>query len=229
MSSTDLENKKTSGTDAAAFAKKLSEGGQNLRIDGRADIYDVKTKNGKTEREHVAYTKVRPILSSKIQLPDRLRIVGNLYGSSVEILNTGLSGEFLPVVVDGGKSNIGGPQEYLAEVRRRVRIANEALKELPDIRHRVAPRVVDGVSQVGSHGVIPPYIFVQALCVYGMGVTEIAFRAGWWSMRNGRKILPKQQGQKLKAALGNALDRVDWAWSAEGIEAQLIAGGIGAK
>lgn len=209
-----------------AFASKLAEGGQGIRLDGRADIYDVTMRHDKIVREHLGYTKVRPILSSKIQLPDQLRIVGNLYGSSVEILQTGLSGEFMPVVVDGGKTNTSGPQEYLVEVRRRVQIADQALKGLPDIRHRVSPRVLDGVSQVGSHGIIPQHIFVQALCVYGMGVTEIAFRAGWWSLRSGVKVLPKQQGQKLKAALRDALETVDEAWSAEGIEAQLIAGRI---
>lgn len=231
----------------AAFAQAIRDGGARLSLQGSANIYDarpdpkvVKEDPASREaaprallKEQIAHSVgVRPILSPSIKLSARLRAVGNFYGASVEQGQIGLSGEFLPEVVDGGKGATGGISPHLAEIRHRVLVANAALRQLPDITHRAAPKMVDGQQVVGPHGTITPHLLVAGVCAYGVTITEIALRAGWWKLardkdgQGWRHTLPKQQSQKLKAALENALTAIDDAWIAIGIDAWRYCGGV---
>lgn len=203
-----MGQKKAADRAADLFASRLRKGGQKIRLSGRADLYERDGRHLLQVNDVGSQVKVRGILSNRIRIKDELRNIGNMYGACVEEIRIGLSGDFLPEVVDGGKGASGGITPHLVAIRETVRIAEVALGEMPIIRHRVT-----GKGHSGAHHPIQTRALVDAVCVAGSDLTEIAIVSGWFVKREGRTIVPKQQSQKLKSALVDGLEAIKSAWS----------------
>jgi hypothetical protein len=211
---------------AGLLRPTLNQGGQVARLTGRADIYE---RHG-TRLEQIntpgVKVKTRVLLSGRIRLNDTLRGVGNVYGASAEEIRIGLSGEFLPEIVDGGQKSAGGITPHLVAVAQRVRFAQAALADLPTIRHRATSQ-----QGAGPHRPLTHRDLIDTVCVEGTELTEIALRYGWY-IRGLRKdgtpkyTIPKQQSQKLKAALVDGLEAIETTWRAEGIDISGLVGGV---
>lgn len=179
----------------------------------------------KTVEEYnpAGYATVRGILSPKISLTPLQRGVGNLYGMSVEQLEAGgVSGvNMLQDAVDGGKANIDGPMGSIMDVRNRVRVARAMLNVMPDLTY--SPR---SAKRMGVHKPIKIRTLVDAICIYGMKMETVAKVHGWGVLGLPSEAhpkppvieIPKQQSQKIKAGLVDALDGVLDAWEDMGVE-----------
>jgi hypothetical protein len=170
--------------------------------------------------------QTRALLSNRIKISNYLRGVGNVYGASVEEVRIGPSGEFLPEVVDGGQYASGGITPHLVALGQRVRIAQTALGEMPRLRHRVKSEV-----GAGPHRTLTHRELIDAVCVEGADLTEVALMFGWYVRRTQKDStektsIPKQQSQKLKAALVDGLEVIEAAWSAANIDISRIVGGL---
>lgn len=221
-----MGRKNTAEKAAKAFQSRLRQGGQRMRITGRADIYERRGAQLEQINDYGSQVKTRALLSNRIRMNDFLRGVGNVYGASVEKIRIGLSGEFLPEVVDGGQCASGGITPHLVAVGQRVRIAQTALGEMPRLRHRVKSEM-----GVGPHRTLTHRELIDAVCVEGADLTEVALMFGWYIRRTEKDgaektLIPKQQSQKLKAALIDGLEAIEAAWSQADIDISWIVGGL---
>jgi hypothetical protein len=224
MESRKMAHKKSAEIADSIFQTRLRKGGQRMRLTGRADLYERNGANLKQLNEMGSQVRTRALLSNRLRINDFLRAVGNVYGASVEEVRIGLSGEFLPEAVDGGQCASGGPTPHLVAVGQRVRIAEAALAELPSLRHRL--KTGDGV---GPPSPLPLRSLVDAVCVSGSDLNEVALKFGWYVRRpqkNGslKTTIPKQQSQKLKAGLIEGLEAIETAWSEANIDISRLAG-----
>lgn len=167
--------------------------------------------------DHLSYAFTRGVLSPRITLSPLHRGIGNLYGASVEQLDAG----GVPAVglmresVDGGRVNTDGPMVSLTDARDRVRVARAMMKVLPDLTY--SPR---SSKKVGLHKPIKVRTLVDAVCVHGIKLETIAKAHGWGllgapSPAQPKPLIvevPKQQSQKIKAGLTDALDEIYDAW-----------------
>ncbi len=221
-----MGQKNTAEKAAKAFQDRLRQGGQRIRITGRADIYERRGAQLEQINDYGSQVKTRALLSNRIRISDFLRGVGNVYGASVEEVRIGPSGEFLPEVVDGGQCASGGITPHLVAVGQRVRIAQTALGEMPCLRHRVKSEM-----GVGPHRTLSYRELIDAVCVKGADLTEVALMFGWYVRRTQKDgtektSIPKQQSQKLKAALVDGLEVIEAAWSEANIDISRIVGGL---
>ncbi len=163
----------------------------------------------------------RFLMSSKLVIRDELRAVGNYYGGSVQLAELGHGNTFAQEAVDGGKHGAGGGvTPAMIEARQIADVAQRCMKDLPVIRHRANSRKF----KMGAHRNILARQLVDAICIHQFEITEVAMRFGWWAQRSdtGTQFIPKQQSQKLKAALVDALEAIDEAFQEFGIDAQRI-------
>ena len=169
--------------------------------------------NGKLEPVSLG-AGARGVTSPKIVLSPVQRGIANYYGSCVEMLETGGgSGDFLKEAVDGGRASSDGGLLHMASVRDCVNLSRRVLAEAGTLSYR--PR---SASEMGSHSPIQIRALVDAVCVYGADLTELARACGWYVVRGKVKVVPKQQSQKIKAALSGALDAMGEAWIDEGVD-----------
>ena len=207
-----------------AFHAELRKGGQRRHFQSGTVLYERKgTPSGRNRSERVTYldraSDARQLMSHRLVINDGLRSVGNLYGGSVQMASLGVGTSFASESVDGGRHATGGVTLHMIEAQEIARIAQTRLATLPMIRHAQRSR-----EEAGPHKIITPRELVDAVCVEGMDIKELAFRSGWWVNRNNKTILPKQQSQKLKAALISALEEIDDALAEKGIDARRILG-----
>ena len=175
------------------------------------------------------------MLSNRIRISDFLRGVGNVYGAWVEEVRIGPSGIFLPEVVDGRQYASGGITPHLVAVSQRVRIAQVSLAEMPRLRHRVKAEMgaepEAGKNRPGPHRTLTHRDLIDAVCVKGADLTEVALMFGWYVRRiqkdgAGKPSIPKQQSQKLKAALVDGLEAIEAAWTEANIDIHRIVSGL---
>ena len=203
-----------------AFQKQLTKGGQRIRITGRANLYERRGTQLEQINDYGSPVKTRPILSNRIRIADHLRGIGNLYGAYVEQLTIGGSGEFLADKVDGGQHGTGGTSPHLVAISQEVKIAQSALRELPLIRHRRKSEISAGPHRALSHREL-----IDAVCVEGKDIAEVALIFGWYVQKPTQSItIPKQQSQKLKTALIEGLKAIDTAWGGSNTDVTLFEG-----
>lgn len=227
--SEDAASRKLRAKEIARLAKKGARrsfvGGQVLYVE-KEDLTGRRIREGENAPlERVTYldrtNEARFIMSSRLSIDDELRAVGNFYGGSVQLAEMGHGNSFAQESVDGGKHGAGGGvTPAMIEARQIADIAQRCMKDLPIIRHRVNSKKF----KVGEHSKITARQLVDPICVHGFDVTEVAMRFGWWAQRSdtGTRFIPKQQSQKLKAALVDALEAIDEAFQEFGIDAQRI-------
>ena len=216
-----MARRRTINQAAEVFNQRLKQGGQRIRITGRADIYERKGAE-LNQINDGARVKTRALLSNRIQLSGYMRGIGNVYGSSIEEMQMGLSGEFLPEVVDGGKSSTGGITPHLVAISERVTIAQRALSQLPAIRYRAK-----ATTTAGPHRMISHRQLIDAVCVRGSDMNEIALTFGWFVKDPvGAIKVPKQQSQKIKAGLIDGLEAIEQAWTDESIDVSHMIVGL---
>lgn len=206
-----------------AFQNRLRQGGQKIKLTGKADIYERRGETLAQINSLGSRPKTRAILSNRLQLSNHLRGIGNLYGASVELLHIGPSGDFLREVVDGGQVATGGTSPHILEASQRVQIAQAALSSLRVLRHKP-----NSGFDVGAHRPIRLLDLINLVCVQGADVREVAITNGWFIRKgNSDQIsIPKQQSQKLKAALVEGLKAIDDAWAEADIWADPSMSGI---
>ncbi len=187
----------------------------------RAEIYE----RHKGRLNHIASSAgTRGVTSPKIILTPGQRGVANYYGACMERREAGtpLGGE-LREAVDGGPYGSHIPAIGAMEAQHCLDVSWRVLREAAPLVY--APR---SSMLVGPHHPIPIRHLVDAVCVYGADIGSVAKRAGWWVEKTLTKTrsdkskyevtvqtLPKQQSQKVKAALVDALDAMGEAWIAE--------------
>lgn len=191
------------------------KGADRAAMTGRADIEGVRVAT-------------RPMLSQRLDIPARLRIVGNAYGGWTEELNGAPAAEFLKEPVDGGSVSGGGISLRQLILRERLNIAETALRGQPPVFHKVS------AGTMGPHTQISAEHLVYAVCVAGREINSIALAFGWYAKRKGKKgdvklVLPKPQGQKIKRGLVMSLAAIDAAWSQAGVDAADEFGGVEVK
>lgn len=115
-------------------------------------------------------------MSSRLQIPDGLRSVGNLYGASVQVASIGSGNPFAQEVVDGGKHGAtGGITVHMIESLQIAKIAQTRMAIMPALHHNAHSKTC----KLGSHTMIPVRKLIDAICVEGLDVVEVAMRAGW--------------------------------------------------
>lgn len=209
------------------WLETLRRGGQRARITGTAEIYQRRGSQLERVTQMGAKARARPIMSNRIALSDHLRAVGNAYGGWLEECRLGLSGDSLKEVVDGGQVMSGGISVAQLESRQRVRIARRAMADLPALRHDARQRYDEaGNTLVGAHEPIARASLVDAICAYGSDITEVALKTGWFVIRDGKPHVPKNQAEKLKTALFEALEAISLAWEEAGIDTFSLSDGV---
>lgn len=206
-------------------ARRSFIGGQVLFVE-KEDLTGRRIRDGENAPlERITYldrcNDARELMSAQLNIRDSLRTVGNLYGHSVLLADHGHGNAFAQETVDGGKHGAGGGvTPAMIEARQIADIAQRCMAKLPVIRHRVNSQKF----RMGPHEAIPARGLIDPICVYGYQVREVAFRNGWWVENKDTKLrkVPKQQSQKLKAALIDALEAIDTAFQEFGIDAQRI-------
>ena len=134
----------------------------------------------------------RYIMSARLSIDDGLRTVGNLYGGSVQLAEHGHAHSFAQEYVDGGRHGSGGGIiPAMTEAREIAGIAQHCVKSLPVLRHRVNSRKF----RMGEHRDIRTRQLVDAICVYGFELTEVAMRFGWWHQVHSGKAEAKAEGR----------------------------------
>ena len=170
-----------------------------------AAIYE--RKGGKLEPVSLSAHAVG-VTSPRLALTPLRRGVANYYGACAERVTGGAGvGGGLQEAVDGGKGGDGGSLA-LVDMRRAVTVAQTALRVMQ--------------------------LLVDAVCVYGHELDSVARTFGWFIMREedrsgvtvAAKVIPKQQRQKVKAALDEALDAVIDAWTSEGVRVLAWVGSV---
>ncbi len=206
------------------FSRIASKGARRSLVSGQV-LYERKPTETGVKDERLTYldrsNDARFLMSARLNVRDELRAVGNLYGGSVQLAEMGHGNSFAQESVDGGKHGAGGGvTPSLIEARQIADIAQHCMKSLPAIRHRANSRKM----KTGAHLNIPARQLVDAICVHGYEITEVAIRFDWWAKRaeTGVTFVPKQQSQKLKAALIDALSAIDEAFQEHGIDARRI-------
>ncbi|WP_166418967.1 hypothetical protein [Cochlodiniinecator piscidefendens] len=127
----------------------------------------------------------------------------------------------MPEVVDGGQQSAGGITPHLIAVGQRVQIAQQGLATLPDLRHRARSS-----DECGAHQPISYRVLIDSVCVFGVDLAELALRKGWFVKRDGKHTIPKQQSQKLKAALVEGLEAVRISWKDANIDVSKMVEGV---
>lgn len=212
----------------ADFSKIAKSGARRSLIPGQV-FEELKRGDGSKTPKYEPVTPLghsnlaRFLMSSKLSMRDQLRAVGNLYGGMVQLSELGHGNTFAQESVDGGKHGAGGGvTPAMIEARQIAGIAQQCMKGLPVIRHRANSRKY----RVGSHSPISARQLVDLICVHQFDMKEVAMRFGWWvevQSKNAKlQRIPKQQSQKLKAALIDALEAIDEAFQEYGIDAQRI-------
>lgn len=210
---------------AKSGARRSFIPGQVLYVE-KEDLTGRRIRKGENAPlERVTYldrcNETRDFMSAKLGIPDTLRSVGNLYGHSVLLAEHGHGNAFAQETVDGGKHGAGGGvTPSMIEARQIAGIAQHCMKSLPIIRHRTNSRKY----KMGPHNNLSARGLIDPVCVYGYQLREVAMRYGWWVENKETKLqkVPKQQSQKLKAALVDALEAIDEAFQEFGIDAQRI-------
>lgn len=151
------------------------------------------------------------------------RGVANYYGACVERVTGGAGGGGgLTEAVDGGSL-------ALVDMRRAVTVAQAALRAMTPLTY--IPR---SSYPTGPHEPIRMQLLVDAVCVYGHELDSVTRVFGWFIEREedrrgekvAVKVIPKQQRQKVKAALDEALDAVVDAWTADGVRVPAWVGAV---
>jgi|GEM_PF-4000922 len=191
-----------------------------------AAIYE--RKGGKLEPVSLSAHAVG-VTSPRLALTPLRRGVANYYGACAERVTGGAGvGGGLQEAVDGGKGGDGGSLA-LVDMRRAVTVAQTALRVMPLLTY--IPR---SSYPTGPHEPIRMQLLVDAVCVYGHELDSVARTFGWFIMREedrsgvtvAAKVIPKQQRQKVKAALDEALDAVIDAWTSEGVRVPAWVGSV---
>lgn len=211
--------------------KHLKGGGQRNSLSPGQVLYE--RRGGEKPSERITYldraNDARCLMSAKIQLPDGLRSVGNLYGHYVVFAELGPATPFVKETIDGGGGSSTSVTQRMMEAKEIAGIAQYLMKTMPLIRHE--PR--KGKFVQGPHHPISVRDLVDAICVHGQDVTETALRSGWWAKRSeeedAKHFLPKRQHQKLAAALRGALEEIDEEFKSVGIDARRILGVVEVK
>ncbi|MEM1391463.1 MAG: hypothetical protein AAGG45_10315, partial [Pseudomonadota bacterium] len=205
------------------FMRRLFTGGARRSLVSGQVLYERKPTGTGFKDERLTYldrsNETRFIMSARLSIRDELRSVGNLYGGSVMLAEMGHGNAFAQESVDGGKYGAGGGvTPAMIEARQIADVAQNCMKSIPAARHRGNSRKF----VTGQHDKIPARRLVDHICVQGFDITEVAMRYGWWVERKETKIqhVPKQQSQKLKAALIVALQAIDEAFQEHGIDAR---------
>lgn len=194
-----------------------------MREPDRAEVYE--RVNGRLKCI-TGSAGARGITSPRITLTNVQRGVANYYGACVERREAGPStGGVLREAVDGGNYVGHAPNISSIEARRCIEVTRRTLAEIEPLAYR--PR---STAPMGPHLPIAARALIDAVCVYGTDLQDFAKDAGWWIERtearkrkdgteftHTERIIPKQQSQKIKAALTSALDAVGEAWIAEGV------------
>lgn len=170
-------------------------------------------RGDKTERISAVdhWASVRGLLSPRIKMDPRLRVVGNVYGGEFEALQLGSSGDGLQPYVD--RSVTVGAQgiDRRIEMSRRQRWAQDAVNGLDMLRH----------GPLGKHRPIPIRIIVDAVCCFGRPIEEVGKSFGWVYVkeRQGRPnavSVPRRQVRKIRGGLIIGLMAINDAWEAKG-------------
>lgn len=202
---------------------KLREGGQRAAFEKGNVLYE--RQAGKDAR--ITYldrtNDVRPLISGRLKIPAELRAVGNLYGDSVLIGTLG-PGKPFAIKTDGGKHATGGVSLRMVEALEVMRIADRALAGMSAVAHKCHVKTSHGL-----HKPIVREVLVRGVCAYGQSLSEIGLRSGWWVQGRRGPHVPPTQTNKLKAALIEALEVIDVAYQAKGIDARGILGVVEAR
>lgn len=191
-----------------------------------AAIYE--RRRGKLEPVSLSAQAVG-VTSPKLVLTPMRRGVANYYGACVERVSSGAwAVGRLRVAVDSGKAG-GHGSLALVELRRAVVVAQAALRAMPPLSY--LPR---SSYPIGPHEPIRRTLLVDAVCVYGHELDSVARAFGWFTLRDETragepatvKVIPKQQRQKIKAGLEEALDAITDAWTTEGVRVPAWVGSV---
>lgn len=194
---------------AVIYARQMRVDGEG-RPKGKFPTFERVSNEG-------ASARARGIMSPKIIVTPYQRGIANLYGAAVERIEAGgMSGaNMLQDAVDGGKGGSDGMAMALELDRQLVRVARGVLDASPDLSYR--PR---SSKPIGPHKPIKIRFLFDAVSVYGVKLEAVAKSRGWGITDAPSaaqptppvKDVPKQQSQKIKAALIAAIEDVADAW-----------------
>lgn len=208
-----------------AYNRRMAAGGARRSFVSGQVLFEDKPGLVGSSQERITYldrcNDARFLMSARLTIRDELRAVGNLYGGSVQLAELGHGNTFAQESVDGGKHGAGGGiTPAMVEAQQIANIAQAAMRDLPTIRHKAR----SSKFRMGPHQTMTARSLVDPICVHGFDLTEVAMRFGWWVQHedSGNPKIPKQQSQKLKAALVAALEAINEALHDHGIDARLI-------
>lgn len=184
----------------------------------RAAIY--RRSGGKLEAVSLE-ALARGVLSPRLALTPARRGVALYYGACAERLSAGNArGQTFAERVDGGRAGDGGALA-LAHMRWAHEVARDALGAMPPVTFAAR-----SASETGAHLPAPVRVIVDAVCAHGLTLETVARGLGWYVIRDGARVVPARQREKIKAGLEAGLDTILDAWSAEGIRLPAWVGTI---
>lgn len=221
------ENARRDEHEAKARAAAKIGGMRLARRGSVATIFSVSGPNRERETAAGTTTMVSPLLDPRLKLTDRQRITGQAFGAYTEDATIAGSSEFLKPFIDRHGSS-GGYSERKAEQLRMVRIATEALNDLPAFTYPLGK--ARGAGGRGRHDPIPALNLAHDICSFGLSFETIGGKYGWWVQQKRKDrlvdVVPVRQKGEIGKALCVVLDRIDDAWDAYGLAPPFDVGGI---